>query len=72
MVEEGFKFDERDYEIKLLWELNQLRKAIVKLVGKSKKYAVDSQKYNEIIGKAKEYSFQYTLFHLELMEFYKA
>ncbi len=72
MVEEGFKFDERDYEIKLLWELNQLRKAFVILVGKSKNYAVNSSKYNEIISKAKDYSFQYTLFHLELMEFYKA
>jgi hypothetical protein len=72
MVEKGFKFDERDYEIKLLWELNQLRKAFLSLVESSKKYPTNSLKYNEIIEKAKDYSFQYTLFHSELMEFHKA
>lgn len=71
MVEEGFKFDERDYCIKLLWELDELRKAFEFLVAEAKKCADHSEKYKEIISKAKDYSYEYMLFHLELVEYYK-
>lgn len=71
MVEVGFKFDERDYCIKLLWELNQLRIAFKFLVAESKKYNGNPSKQSQILDKAKNYSFEYMIFHLELMEHYK-
>lgn len=71
MVEVGFKFDERDYCIRLLWELNRLRKAFELLVAESKKYERGSPEEEEIINKAKDYSVEYMLCHLDLMEYYK-
>lgn len=71
MVEVGFKFDERDYCVKLLWELNRLRKAFEFLIQESKKHNDNSPKKIEIISKAKDFSFEYMLFHLEMMEYYK-
>ncbi len=71
MVEVGFKFDERDYCIKLLWNLNQLRKSIDTLVFEAKKYDSKSNEYNEIISKAEGFALNYFLFHRDLMEYYK-
>jgi len=71
MVEIGFKFDERDFCIKLLWELNQLRKSFLFLVDEAKKYEEQSTKYIEIINKAKDISFYYFLYRNELDEYYK-
>lgn len=71
IVQDGFKFDERDYCIKLLWELNKLRNAFKFLIYESKKYDDNPLKKTEIISKAKDYSYEYMLFHIELMEYYK-
>ena|SRR5687768_10709842 len=71
MVEIGFKFDERDYCVKLLWELNQLRKLIEVLVSEAKKYNFDSQEHKEIKRKAGDFALDYFLYHNELMTHYK-
>lgn len=71
MVEIGFKFDERDYAVKLLWELNQLRKIIEILTLEAKKYPENSTDYNNIIEKSKEYGLKYFLYRNELDEYYK-
>lgn len=71
MVEIGFKFDERDYAVKLLWELNRLRKSIETLMLQAKKHPVGSEKYNNIIMKSQEYALDYFLFRNELDEHYK-
>lgn len=71
MVEIGFKFDERDYCVKLLWNLNQLRKAIDTLVFEAKKHDSKTDEYKEIIGKAEGFALNYFLFHGDLMEYYK-
>jgi 5-methylcytosine-specific restriction endonuclease McrA len=71
MVEIGFKFDERDFSIKLLWEMNQLRKAINSLVKESKKHDNNSEKHKKIKRVAEEHALTYFMFHQELMEFYK-
>ena len=71
MVEVGFKFDERDYAVKLLWELNQLRKAIDYLILEAKKYSEDSEGHKGIITKSQEYALKYFLFRNELDEYYK-
>lgn len=71
MVEEGFKFDERDYSIKILWELRQLLNATNFLIEESKKHDAKSDKYNEIMVKVKDSALEYFLWHTELMEFYK-
>lgn len=71
MVEIAFKFDERDYAVKLLWELNQLRKAIEILTLEAKKHPIDSEDYNNIITKSQEYGLKYFLYRNELDEYYK-
>jgi len=50
MVEVGFKFDERDYAVKLLWELNNLRKVIERLTKEITKYKPES---DESLSKAR-------------------
>lgn len=72
IVETGFKFDERDYSVKLLWQLNQLRKCIKLLITESKKYAVGSEKQLEITSKAGEFALEYFIYHNDLMAFYHA
>lgn len=72
MVEVGFKFDERDYSIKLLWELNQLRILIFKLVELAKKHPINSDKYNQLTRKAEEFSLPYVLIRSELDDYYKS
>lgn len=71
MVEIGFKFDERDYCIKLLWNLNQLRKSIDTLVFEAKKHDSKSDEHKVIISKAEGFALDYFLFHRDLMEHYK-
>ena len=72
MVEIGFKFDERDYCVKLLWNLNELRKSIEILISESKKYPPQSQQHNQIKSRATDFALEYFLFHNELMEYYKS
>ena len=71
MVENGFKFDERDYCVKLLWNLNQLRKYIDILVSEAQKYSFNSSEYSNIKGKASEYALEYFIYRNELDEYYK-
>lgn len=71
MVEKGFKFDERDYAIKLLWELDQLYTSIKLLKLEMGKYSEESKEYIIIREKLKEYAVPYCLFQTDLMEYYK-
>ncbi len=71
MVEIGFKFDERDYAVKLLWELNKLRIAIDDLIKEAKKYAIDSDQHKSIKTKASEFALDYFVYRNELEEYYK-
>lgn len=70
MATVGFKFDEREYSIKLLWNLNEIRKIIQSLVELLKNEVEGSIKYNKIKRKAEEYSFEYFKYHSELIDFY--
>lgn len=72
MVENGFKFDERDFCVKLLWNLNQLRKSIYILISEAQKHPTDSKEYKEIRIKTGEFTTDYFLFHNELMDYYKS
>jgi len=71
MVEVGFKFDERDYAIKLLWNLNELRKSIEKLMEEANKYIIDSDDHKKIKAKASEFALEYFICRNELDEYYK-
>ncbi len=71
MVEIGFKFDERDYSVKLLWELNQLRKSFEFLVEEANKYDINTDEYNSITAQAKDSAYYYFLYRNELDEYYK-
>lgn len=71
MVEVGFKFDERDYCVRLLWELNQLRKSFEFLADAAKRYDAESKEHKDIIAKAKDCAFYYCQYRNELDEYYK-
>jgi hypothetical protein len=70
MVEKGFKFDERDFGIRLLWELNQLRKTIGLLANEMAIYDSNSDEYKKIYDFAMQKSFSYTKVHSELINYY--
>jgi len=72
MAKNAFKFDERDYAIKLLWELNQRRKLIYRFADELKKRKKDSDEYNAILRQAEKISFEYVLYDKELMEYYNS
>lgn len=71
MVEVGFKFDERDYCVKLLWNLNQLRQSIETLMAEVNKCNADSPSHKSIKGKAREFALEYFIYRNELDEYYK-
>ncbi|MFW2477101.1 MAG: HNH endonuclease [Sediminibacterium sp.] len=71
MVEVGFKFDERDYSVKLLWELNQLRISIENLMAIVQTYPTGSHEHEKIKVKASEYALVHFLYRNELDEYYK-
>ncbi len=71
MVEIGFKFDERDYAIRLLWELNELRKSIENLMDIANKYPVGSIEHGVIKGEASKYALVQFIYRNELDEYYK-
>ena len=69
MTTKAFKFDKRDYAIKLLWNLNQIRKnidALVYILNKEK----NKVKYKKIKLKAEQYSLTYFTYHKQLMKHY--
>ncbi len=72
MVETGFKFDERDYSIKLLWELNQIRKNLDALTDELVNYAKGSIEYNSIYEKMEKISPTYYLTHKTLINYYNS
>lgn len=66
----AFKFDERDYSIKLLWELNQRRKLIDLFILELNKRNENSLEYKKIKIEAQKLSFEYYIYDKELMEYY--
>lgn len=72
MVKEAFKFDERNFSIKLLWELNQRRKLIMAFVEQLKVTDKNSIEYKEIKKKAEEISLEYFIYNEELIEYYNS
>lgn len=70
MVKIGFKFDERDGVIKLLWNLNEIRKTIDWLIMILKIHSEWSEKYEEIKRKTQDLAFRYYLQNQELREYY--
>ncbi|MFE3872134.1 HNH endonuclease [Flavobacterium sp. ZS1P70] len=72
MWEIAFKFDERNYAIKLLWEVNQIRKIILKYAKELSKMNIHSEEYKLVHTKAGDLSFKYVLVHNELMNHYNS
>ena len=70
MATKAFKFDERERSIKMLWNLNELRKIINILIVELEKYTPEQQIHAEIKNRLGEYSLTYFKFHQELMDFY--
>jgi len=68
----AFKFDERNYAIKLLWEVNQLRKLVLAFAKELSKMDEQSQEYRTIKTKAGDLSFKYLLIHNDLMNHYNS
>ncbi|MBI3137977.1 MAG: HNH endonuclease [Sphingobacteriales bacterium] len=67
----AFKFDERNPGIKLLWNLNRLRKALDKLYEARKKNIKTSKKFKSIQAEINKISAQYYPAHTKLMEYYR-
>ena len=72
MWEIAFKFDERNYSIKLLWEVNQIRKLVLAFALELSKMDNQSDDYKQIRTQVGELSFKYVLFHNELMNYYNS
>jgi len=66
----AFKFDERAPGIKLLWNLNRIRKSILSLEKQKKKYKTTSTKYKSIDKKLTEFKKDYFPAHQELINYY--
>lgn len=72
MTKIAFKFDERNYSIRLLWELNERRKLIDAFVVELGKIDKGSEDYEAIKGEAEKICFEYYSYHKELMEYYNS
>ena len=70
MATKAFKFDERDYSIKLLWNLNQIRKIIDALIELFSQEEENSDDYIAIKSEAEKYSLEYFIYHKQLIEYY--
>lgn len=70
MFREAFQFDKRQNSIKILWNMNKLRIIIDALIIILNKLEIDSEDYKNLKIKIGEYSFEYYLFHKELINFY--
>ncbi len=68
----AFKFDERDYSIKLLWEVNELRKLVLAYAAQLSKLDANSKEYKEIKIVAGDLSFKYVIIHNDLMNYYNS
>ncbi|MES1182074.1 MAG: HNH endonuclease signature motif containing protein [Flavobacterium sp.] len=67
----AFKFDERIEGIKLLWNLNRIRKALIILNSEILKYKKNSKKYNAIHKQIQILNAQYVPTHEELIDYYR-
>jgi hypothetical protein len=72
MWESAFKFDERNYAIRLLWEVNQLRQLVFDFAKELSKIDENSEQYQLINKKVGELSFKYVLVHNDLMNHYNS
>ncbi len=72
MWKNAFKFDERDYSIKLLWEINQLRKLVLAYAAQLSNLDENSEGYKDIKTRAGDLSFKYVIIHNDLMNFYNS
>jgi uncharacterized protein (TIGR02646 family) len=72
MVKRAFKFDERDYSIRILWQINETRKLIDKFVEQLSQIDEDSEEYINIKSKANELCFEYYYLDKELMNYYNS
>jgi 5-methylcytosine-specific restriction endonuclease McrA len=70
MVEKGFKFDERDFAIKLLWEINQIRKILDLLADELLTNKEGSDDYNLIYMEMGKMAPKYFLLDKILMNYY--
>lgn len=70
MVTKAFKFDERIESLKVLWQLNQIRKTLDKMIDMMNSEVENSAIYLSIEEKAKDLSFKYYKYHKELIRFY--
>ncbi len=70
MATEAFKFDERNYSIKLLWNLNQIRKIVETLIELFSQEEENSDNYIAIKSEAEKYSLKYFIYHKQLIEYY--
>lgn len=70
MFREAFKFDERQESIKALWNLNKLRLIIESLALILQNHSEKTPEYQKLKNKIGEYSYQYFLYHKELINYY--
>lgn len=66
----AFKFDERDFSIKLLWEINQCRKTIELIVAELSNWHEGSAEYKGLLRQAEILSFKYFKLDKELIGYY--
>ena len=72
MAKVAFKFDVRDYSIKLLWEVNNLRKLVLDFSKILSEIDENTDEYKDAKNKAYELSYKYLLLHHELMNYYNS
>ncbi|WP_276481683.1 HNH endonuclease [Paraflavitalea pollutisoli] len=70
MCQKGFKFDERQDVIKLLYNLNRLRVLIEKLTAINETMDKKSKEYKKVQLKIMKLAVTYCEYHRELMDFY--
>lgn len=70
MYTNAFKFDERIDGIKLLWNLNRIRKALLILNTKLSGYKKNSRNYNAVYRQIQALNAQYVPTHQELIDYY--
>jgi HNH endonuclease len=68
----AFKFDQRNPGIKLLWNLNRIRKSLEKLEAEKRKHIKTSTKYKLIQAEIKRIRIQYHPAHTKIIEYYRA
>ncbi len=67
----AFKFDQRNPGLKLLWNLNRIRKALLLLENEKLNYNATSRKYKQIQQQISLLSVEYVPVHRELINYYR-